>query len=80
MTGIPKDIKDTSKAQIIALLEGALDKALKGELEFVCLAYQTGQDIKGSWQGIDTAQKTVDATKSLDALRQAILNAKTKVP
>lgn len=80
MTGIPEDIKDTSRAQMVALLENALDLALAGKLEFVCLTYQVGNDIKGLWQGIDTAQKTVDATKGLDALRNAILQAKTKAP
>lgn len=75
MTG-NSNVIDTSKAQIIRALEETLEKAKKGELEFICMVYQAGQDIQGLWRGIDTAQKTMDACNGLNAVRQSIIDKK----
>ena len=68
--------KKPSNKEMVSLLEGLLEKAKTGDLDYVCVVSQTGKDIKASWQGIDNAQKTLDALKGLAALSQAIQQAK----
>jgi hypothetical protein len=79
MSGIPKGTKDASREQIVAHLEGLLDKATSDKLEFICLVYQEkGNDqIAGWWKGTDTAQKLIDAAKGLKALAQKIFDQVT---
>jgi hypothetical protein len=82
MTGIPKDIKDTSNEQIVALLEGLLDKATSGKLEYLCVVYQERESDKvtGWWRGTKTAQHAIDAAKGLKALAQKIFDHLTDPP
>jgi hypothetical protein len=82
MVGIPDNVKDTSKEQIVALLEGLLDKATSGKLEYLCVAYhERGTDkVTGWWRGTKTAQQAIDAAKGLKALAQNIFDQFTDPP
>ena len=83
MSGVPKDAKpDTSREQIVALLEGLLDKATSGKLDYLCVVYQErGTDkVTGWWRGTNTAQKAMDAVKGLKAVADKIVKAYTEAP
>lgn len=79
MTGMHKPL-DPSKGAVVALLEGLLERAVKGEITYVALVHDVaGTDrVEGKWQGIDDGQKAVDACKGLDALRKAIIEKNTR--
>jgi len=77
MAGLPQNV--ATQKEIIALLENALDQALSGKLDFVCVLYGiTGTDnITGSWRGTDNAKKVLNAVKGLKALEAKILETNT---
>jgi hypothetical protein len=82
MVGIPDNVKDTSREQIVAALEGLLDKATSGKLQYVCIVYQEqGSDnVTGWWRGTKTATQLLNATKGLRALAQKIFDQFTAPP
>ena len=82
MAGISPEIQDTSREQIVALLEGLLDKATSGKLEYLCVAYQErdNDQVTGWWRGTKTAQQAMDAAKGLKALAQKIFDQFTDPP
>lgn len=82
MAGIPTEIKDSSEEQIVALLEGLLDKATSGKIDYLCVVYQQKESdqVTGWWRGTDTTQKAIDAAKGLKLLVQTIFNNLTDPP
>ena len=81
MAGLPPQ-QDTSKEQIVAFLEGLLDKATSGKIEYLCLVYQEpdANQMVGWWRGTRTAQQTIDAAKGLKALAQKLFDQFTDPP
>ena len=77
---MPDKKGSTSKGRVVALLEGLLEQAVAGKVDYVCVVYGvTGtNNVKGSWQGTDRPQKVLDAMKGLEALKAKILEENTK--
>jgi hypothetical protein len=82
MAGVPDRNQDNSRELIVALLEGLLDKATDGELDYLCVVYQekNSDNVTGWWRGTSTAQKAIDAAKGLKALAQNIFDNLTDAP
>jgi hypothetical protein len=83
MAGLPTDAnQNTSREQIVALLEGLLDKATSGKLDTLCVVYQEkdSNQVTGWWRGTNTAQKAIDVAKGLKALAQKIFDNLTDPP
>lgn len=80
MAGMPKEPLNSSKGAVVALLEGLLERAVKGELTYVAVVHDVaGTDkVEAKWRGTDTAQKQIDACKGLDKLRKTILDRAAK--
>lgn len=80
MTGMPKKPLNSSKGAVVALLEALLERAIEGEITYVCVVHDVaGTDkVEAKWRGTDTAQKQIDACKGLDALRKTILDKAAK--
>lgn len=74
------DTGDLSRERLVALLESVLDKAMKGDLGFICIVHDVPgtDDVRALWQGTDTPHKIVAAAKGLDALRNKIIETNTK--
>jgi len=81
MAGLPPT-QDTSREQIVAALEGLMDKAVAGKLDYLCVVYQerNTNKVTGWWLGTKTAQQAIDAAKGLKSLAQKIFDLFTDPP
>jgi hypothetical protein len=80
MSGMPRKPFDSSKGAVVALLEGLLERAVKGEITYVAVVHDNADTdkVEGKWQGISDGQKAIDACKALDATRKAIIEKHTR--